>query len=82
MAKLRSLGVKLMVYIDDILVAAPSVAVANAHTKIVLELLQSLGFVINWKKSKLEPEQMLEYLGLIVDSKQMKLFLTRRKSPR
>ena len=64
MAKLRSLGVKLMVYIDNILLAAPSVAVANNHTNIALKLLQSLGFVINWNKSSLEPEQTLEYLGL------------------
>ena len=82
MAKLRSLGVKLMVYIDDILLAAPLVAVANTHTKIALKLLQSLGFVINWKKSSLEPEQTLEYLGLIVDSKQMNCFSPGRKSPK
>ncbi|KAK4004033.1 hypothetical protein OUZ56_005776 [Daphnia magna] len=30
----------------------------------VVELLQSLGFLINWEKSIVEPSHVLEYLGL------------------
>ena len=47
-----------MIYIDNILLAAPSPAVASRHN-----LLQSLGFIINWKKSSLTSKQTLEHWG-------------------
>ena len=40
-----------------------------------MTLLQELGFTINIKKSILEPTQQIEFLGLILDSIQMKVFL-------
>ena len=40
-----------------------------------LWLLQHLGFVINWKKSVLHPAQSMEYLGFVISSIEMKLFL-------
>lgn len=40
---------------------------------------QHLGFVINLKKSVLEPWQRMEFLGLIVDSRDRSLALTKEK---
>ena len=45
----------------------------------VITLLQELGFTINIKKSILEPTQQIEFLGLILDSIQMKVFLPEPK---
>ena len=42
-------------------------------------LLTQLGFVINLKKSVLLPVQQIEFLGLKIDSVEMKLFLPQRK---
>ena len=42
-------------------------------------LLQHLGFVINLKKSVLEPQQKMEFLGLIIDSQNLSLSLTEQK---
>ena len=44
-----------------------------------LWLLQHLGFVINWKKSVLHPAQYMEYLGFVINSLEMKLFLPTEK---
>ena len=39
------------------------------QTETVLELLQSLGFTINWEKSSLTPAQEVEFLGVLWDLK-------------
>ena len=38
---------------------------ASARRNVVLNLLQTLGFIINWEKSSLEPSQDFVFLGLI-----------------
>ena len=45
----------------------------------VVELLENLGFLVNWEKSQLSPLQEITYLGLVVDSKIMKLRLPKKK---
>ncbi|KZS20378.1 Uncharacterized protein APZ42_012950 [Daphnia magna] len=39
-----------------------------ADLKVVVELLQALGFIINQEKSIFTPSQVIEYLGLVVSS--------------
>jgi hypothetical protein len=68
MAFLRRKGIRLVIYLDDILVLNESKEGLVADVNTVLELLQSLGFLINWEKSIIAPTQVIEYLGLIVDS--------------
>ena len=46
---------------------------------ILIFLLQHLGFVTNFKKCALELTQKIEFLGIIVNSKTMTLFLTQEK---
>ena len=46
---------------------------------ILIFLLQRLGFVINQKKSVLQPTRQLEFLGMQIDTTNMCLFLTKEK---
>ena len=45
----------------------------------VIFLLQHLGFVINWKKSVLTPEQEIEFLDLTINSVTLELFVKKTK---
>lgn len=48
---LRRQGVRLIIYLDDILIMAESREKLRSHRDSTLYLLQKLGYVINWKKS-------------------------------
>lgn len=68
MAFLRRRGIRLVIYLDDIFILNESKEGLLADIDIVIDLLQSLGFLINWEKSIIVPTQTIEHLGLIVDS--------------
>ena len=76
---LRRLAIRLIIFLDDILIlgGSPQEATANLHTTIYL--LQQLGFIINQKKSILNPSQEIEFLGLTVNSRDMTLCLPKEK---
>lgn len=61
---LRKQGVQLIIYLKDILIMGESIELAKAHATPAVNLLVSLGFVINHKKSVLTSSQQLEFLGL------------------
>ncbi|XP_045210922.2 uncharacterized protein LOC123562346 [Mercenaria mercenaria] len=64
---LRSLNIRVVVYVDDFIVLAPKDLIEK-HKNIVLSTLESLGFTINYKKSSLEPALKKVYLGYIIDN--------------
>ena len=68
MAFLRRWGIRLVIYLDDILILSESKEGLLADINTVIDLLQSLGFLINGEKSIIVPTQKIECLGLIVDS--------------
>lgn len=74
-ALLRELGVRLIAYIDNILILAESREELEIHTVALIYLLECMGYIINWKKSITNPAQTLEFLGLIVDTLSMELIL-------
>ena len=74
-AQLRQLGMRLIVYIDDILIPAESKEMARDHVMGLLYLLENLGFVINKPKCVLDPMQIIEFLGFSVNSVQQELSL-------
>ena len=74
-AHFRKKGGKIMIYIDDILIMASNPEAASKLVSEVLKLLQNLGFIINWEKSILSPQQILEYLGMIIDTILMEMRL-------
>ena len=68
---LRQLGIRVIIYLDDMLVLADSVQEARAHLRAVVEILVALGFVRNTKKSVFQPAQRLEFLGFVIDTRDM-----------
>ena len=77
-AFLRAMGIRLLIFLD-MLNMASSHELAMQHTGLVIQVLTSLGFVINFPKSILIPSKVLPYLGFEVNSDLMKLFLPREK---
>ena len=79
---LREKGVRCVIYLDDILLMEQSREVLRQHTALAVSLLESLGFLINYPKSHLEPSQLLEYLGFLVDTVKKELKLPKEKIER
>ena len=67
----RARGLRIVVYIDDILTLSDTKEQAIQDRSTLLELLQEFGMGINWAKSQLEPAQLRRYLGVMVDSVSM-----------
>ena len=78
-AIIRRLGVKLIIYLDDILLMNQSREGLIKDRDSLLYLLHNLGWLINWNKSVLQPTQKLEFLGMEVDSTSMMVSLPRDK---
>ena len=65
---LRCQGVRMIIFLDDILVLAPTIDALNQHARMTINLVESLGFLINYKKSTLVPTQRILFLGMLIDS--------------
>ena len=78
-AKLQQMGVTITGYIDDSLIISDTVEEAQASGQQTVEVLQELGFLINWEKTALDPSTNREYLGFIIDSTNMTVTLPDRK---
>ena len=66
-ALLREHGVRLIVYIDDILIMAETMELAEEYTTALIFLLKSLGFLLS-EKSITTPTQEIEFLGMVINS--------------
>ena len=78
-AALREIGLRLIIYIDDILVIAETESLLKDHVTAVMYLLENLGFVVNHPKSELDPSQEIEFQGFTVNSERMELKLPGEK---
>lgn len=74
-ARLRAMGIRLIIYLDDILVMGESPEEAVRHLNLIIDLLTSVGFLINYKKSVFSPSQFLELFGLDIDTRNLTLSL-------
>ncbi|XP_034564504.1 uncharacterized protein LOC117830473 [Notolabrus celidotus] len=68
LSPLRSSGIRIFSYIDDYLICSHSREQAIRDSAAVTGHLRNLGFNINWGKSRLQPSQYTEYLGLSINS--------------
>ena len=68
LSPLRNGGIRIFSYIDDYLICSRSREQAVRDAATVLNHLRDLGFCINWVKSRVEPVQCTEYLGLSINS--------------
>ena len=78
-AYLRKRSIRIIVYLGDFLILGSSIEDSKVNTQLTLDLLQWLGFTINWEKSLLVPTQSLTFLGLSIDSQTMSLSLPEKK---
>ena len=80
LARVHHQGVRLIMYLDDVLVMAQSREELQSQLLQITSLLELLGFVVNREKSQLLPTQVIQYLGFLVDSREMKIKLTEEKA--
>ena len=78
-AHLRKQGVEVFVYIDDTFIIADSEQKCQEGIDKVLNILQELGFFINFAKSVLVPTKNLTFLGFILNSETMTVKPTSEK---
>ena len=76
---LRQLGIHLIIYVDNLLLAAPTKDQLLVNVSTTLWLFISLGFLINIPKSTTTPTFHLEFLGFVVDTETMKISLPMHK---
>lgn len=62
---LREKGIRIIVYLDDFLIAHQNPTVVTEHVNLLLESLVFLGFQINYGKSVLVPQKQITYLGIV-----------------
>ena len=68
---IRSMGIRCVIYLDDILIMARSPGESRRHTQLVLDLLRYLGLLVKPSKVVADPAQLIEFLGVEVDSSRM-----------
>ncbi|XP_078243361.1 uncharacterized protein LOC144587247 [Pogona vitticeps] len=74
-AYLRLQGIQVFPYINDWLIVSTSKHQALEDTQYVLQTLQSLGLTVNHEKSKLNPSQVVDYIGARLDSVHARMFM-------
>ena len=72
---LCQLGIHLIIYLDDLLLAAPTKEQLMVDLSTAIWLLTSLGFVINIPKSIIIPTCQLEFLKITVNTETMSISL-------
>ena len=72
---IRNKGIKITFYLDDILIIGPSYDSVCNSLALTLDILCNLGLKINYEKSSLVPNQVINHLGFLWNSKQMSISL-------
>ena len=78
-ALLRRMNIRMIIYLDEMLLMGHSIEEIRMCCNTVIFLLQHLGFVINWKKSVLTPVQEIKFWGLKINSVNLEIPLTEQK---
>ena len=68
MATLHCQGIRTITFIDDTLLIAATAEECFHDISTTINLLESLGFHVNYGKSVLTPSQSIPYLGFIIDT--------------
>lgn len=72
---LKKRGLRLIIYLDNILLLNTKAEGAELYYTSAVSLLEEFGLLINLEKSVGSPRQVLEFLGLIVNSRYLSLSL-------
>ena len=73
--QLRRLGIRLIIYLDDMILSNQSRESLENDKDLTIWLLQQLGFVVNWEKANLIAQQCVVYMGFTINSLAMTLAL-------
>ena len=76
---LRQIDCRLIIYLDDMLMLHQDRGQLQQLTQLTCQLFESLGLMVNQKKSILTPTQDLEFLGFHLCSVKMKLSIPSEK---
>jgi len=76
---LRHQGIRLIMYLDDMLVMTQSRTELEQQLGQITSLLEMLGFVVNREKSQLQPVQRIQYLGFLIDSQDRRILLSEER---
>ncbi len=79
LSPLRAGGTRILNYLDDWLILAQSRDTLLSHIDSLLIHLESLGLCVNRRKSILAPSQSILYLGVCIDSLEMRARLSRER---
>ena len=80
LATLRKLGHVIVGYIDDSLIVGHTFQECETAVKSTIQLVESLGFSVNYKKSSLIPSKQIIFLGNLIDSESMRVTLTESRA--
>ncbi len=80
LSPLRASGMRILNYLDDWLILAQSRDTLLSHIDSLLIHLESLGLCVNRRKSILAPSQSITYLGVCMDSLEMRARLSRERA--
>jgi len=76
---LRQNGCRLIIYLDDILLMHQDRTQLEQITQLTCQLFESLGLIVNQKKSMLTPTQEMDFLGFHLCSNTMKISIPTEK---
>ncbi len=79
LSPLRAGGMRILNYLDNWLILAQSRDTLLSHIDSLLIHLESLGLCVNRRKSILAPSQSILYLGVCIDSLEMRARLSRER---
>lgn len=74
-----SIGLVVVIYVDDIIILATSEEEATTHLMIARQCMAQLGIQVNEKKSMAKPSHILTYLGYILDLKKKTITISNKK---
>ena len=72
-------NIRVCLYLDDWLVLAETLEGILRAKQFILDLAAKMGFVINYVKSCLEPQQEVVYLGMLINSVKFWVFPTEKR---
>ena len=76
---LGKLYIRIVVYLDNFLILGKTLEETILSSNTVIYLLQNLGFIVNLKKSVLNPRHRIEILGMIINTVEMNVSLLQEK---
>ena len=76
---LQNMGIRIHQYLDDWLLRAPTQQICMEQSRQLVQFVQELGWVINFKKSELTPTQKFDFLGYRFDLTKGEVLPTEKK---